>query len=211
MNVIAKNKNYFFKKGGDDYFKRSIYGLGSMDYDNDPVIKLIKELKDKVNNLIEIGCGDGARLNFIHNKLRIDSYGIDPSHLAIKNTKHLKSHCKIGSADKIPFLNKKFDIVLFGQSVMYFDDDLLPKIVSETFNILSNKSYIIINDFYSKKIKYKTYKHYKKIKIRKMDNSKLFLWHPQIKLIKQKIYSYKNSKKRDNQVSLDLLRYYKKN
>ena len=206
-----KNRNYFLNKGGDDYFRRSIYGLHKSDYNRDPVIKLIKELKYNIANLIEIGCGDGARLSFIQNKFKIDAYGIDPSRSAIRNTKHFKSHCKIGTADNIPFVNKKFDLVLFGQSMMYFDDDLLPKIVSETFKILNNKSYILINDFYSKKIQYKTYKHYKKIKIRKMDNSKIFSWHPYIKLVKQKIYLYKNLKKKDNLVSLQLLKFLKKN
>lgn len=206
-----KNRNYFLNKGGDDYFRRSIYGLHKSDYDRDPVIKLIKELKNKIANLIEIGCGDGARLSFIQNKYKIDAYGIDPSRSAIKNTKHFKTHCKVGTADNIPFVNKKFDLILFGQSIMYFDDDLLPKIVSETFKILNDKSYILINDFYSNKIQYKTYKHYKKIKIRKMDNSKIFSWHPQIELIKQKIYSYKNSKKKNNLVSLQLLKFVKKN
>jgi ubiquinone/menaquinone biosynthesis C-methylase UbiE len=177
-----KNRNYFLNKGGDDYFRRSIYGLR-----------------------------DGARLSFIQNKFKIDAYGIDPSRSAIRNTKHFKSHCKIGTADSIPFVNKKFDLVLFGQSMMYFDDDLLPKIVSETFKILNDKSYILINDFYSKKIQYKTYKHYKQIKIRKMDNSKIFSWHPYIKPVKQKIYLYKNLKKKDNLVSLQLLKFVKKN
>ena len=44
-----------------------------------------------------------------------------------------------------------------------------------------------------------------------MDNSKIFSWHPQIELIKQKIYSYKNSKKKNNLVSLQLLKFVKKN
>jgi ubiquinone/menaquinone biosynthesis C-methylase UbiE len=204
------NRSYFLKKGGDDYFKRSTLNINQLNYNKDPVIKFIKEIKNKVKTLVEIGCGDGSRLSYIQNKFNIDSYGIDPSINAIGNTKHLKSNCRIGTADNIPFKKKKFDLVLFGQSMMYFDDALLPQVINETLKVLNNKGFILINDFYSKKIQYKTYKHFKKIKIRKMDNSKIFLWHPNIKLIKKKIYSYKKSGKKNNKVSIHLLNYNNK-
>jgi ubiquinone/menaquinone biosynthesis C-methylase UbiE len=205
------NRSYFLKKGGDEYFKRLKLHLNELNYEKDPVIKLIKEIKNKVKSLIEIGCGDGERLNYIQKKFNIDAYGVDPSTNAIRFTKHLKSNCKIGTADKIPFNNKRFDLILFGQSIMYFDNELLPQIISETLRILNYKGFILINDFYSKKVQYKTYKHYKKIKIRKMDNSKIFLWHPDINLLKKKIYSYKNLREKNNKVSIHLLKYNKKN
>ena len=94
---------------------------------------------------------------------------------------------------------------------MYFDDDLLTSVVNETYRILRKKSYILINDFYSNNIKYKKYKYYKKIKIRKMNNSMLFIWHPRIELIKEVIYSYKNSKIKNNRVSIHLLKCNKNN
>ena len=46
-----KNRNYFLNKGGDDYFRRSIYGLHNSFIVN--FLKLIKELKNKIANLID--------------------------------------------------------------------------------------------------------------------------------------------------------------
>ena len=209
---MVLSKNYFLKYGGDDYYNRSIVLNRNLNYKNDPVIKFILKLKKKkIKNLIEIGCGDGSRLSYIQNNLGIKSFGIDPSAQAIRNTSHIKNQCKIATADKVPYSDNKFDLIIFGQSLMYFDDDLLTSVVNETYRILRKKSYILINDFYSNNIKYKKYKYYKKIKIRKMNNSMLFIWHPRIELIKEVIYSYKNSKIKNNRVSIHLLKCNKNN
>ena len=68
------------------------------------------------------------------------------------------------------------------------------KIVEETFRVLRKNGYLIIYDFYSDNVKYSTYKHNAKIKVRKMDYSKLFDWHPKVQLIKKKYIVEENNK-----------------
>ena len=43
---------------------------------------------------------------------------------------------------------------------------------------MDNKSFLVIKDFDTKNIKFKKYKHNDKIKIKKMNNQNIFLWHP---------------------------------
>ena len=102
-------------------------------------------------------------------------YGIDPSKMAIK-----KAICKgvlasIGTADHIPFKEKKFDIIIFGFCLYLIDDEDLFKVISEADRVLNQKGHIVIYDFYSKKTRYYPYKHCRGLKSRHMNyNNFLF-------------------------------------
>ena len=67
------------------------------------------------------------------------------------------------------------------------DDRSLFKIINETIRVSKNLSHIIIYDFFYEGVKYLNYIHNKKIKVRKMDYSKLFIWHPKMKLIEKTV------------------------
>lgn len=186
---MAINKKYFQKKGGDLYLQRKEKKeIKNINHDDDPSIKFIRKIKNNIKSILEIGCSSGNRLLWINENLNLKCYGIDPSVEAIKKCKKKNLICKVGTADKIPFVDNSFDLVVFPFSLMYFDNTLLTKIIDETYRVIKKKSFILIHDFYSKKIKYVKFKYNKKIKVRKLDNSRLFLWHPSIKLKEKLIY-----------------------
>jgi len=72
------------------------------------------------------------------------------------------------------------------------DDEDLIKIIFEADRVLKKNGIIFILDFYHKKTKYIKYIHHKDIYSRKMNYSKLFLWHPKYELIKIKKFKHKN-------------------
>jgi len=191
---MIKHRDIFLKSEGDRWFARNKNSLRKKNYKNDFIISAVKKLKK--NNkicILEIGCGDGERLNLLSCNKKIKCFGLEPSLTAINSQKNKKIKILRGTAESIPFENKKFDILIFSFCLYLCDDEDLSKIVSEALRVTKNTSFIIIYDFFIKGIKYFKYKHNKKIKIRKMDCAKLFGWHPRIKLIeKKKYYEKKN-------------------
>ena len=185
---MTKNKNYFKKKGGDLYLERAKKKIKNFNLNEDLLIKFIKKIKNNIKYILDIGCSSGDKLAWISQNFNLKCYGVDPSVNAIKECKKKNIKCKVGTADKIPFSDNSFDLVVFDFSLMYFDNALLTKIVNEVYRVIKKKSYILIHDYYSKQTKYIQFKHNKKINVRKLDNSSLFLWHPNIKLKKKIIY-----------------------
>jgi ubiquinone/menaquinone biosynthesis C-methylase UbiE len=193
--MATKQSKIFLDSEGDNYYERN---KGLLFNEDDLIFKEIIKLnnKKKINNLLEIGCGDGFRLNLIYDKLKINCFGIDPSRKAIKSSYNSKIKVSRGTADKLNFSSKKFDVVIFGFCLYLVDIEDLIKVVYETDRVLKKNSYIIIYDFYSKKSKILPYKHNNKIKVHKNDFSNIFLWSPKFKLIKKKIFEMnKNQKK----------------
>lgn len=194
---MRKQSKIFLTKEGDNYFNRN---------KNKPFIKdnLFFEIKKyhskkKIKKLIEIGCGQGHRLNLLNKELKINCYGIDPSSKAIKSNRNSNIIIKKGTADKVNFKSNYFDVVAFGFCLYLVDTNELHKVFSETQRIMKKNSLIFIYDFFSKDSKIFRYKHNLKIKVHKYDFSKIFTWHPDFTLIKTKKF-YMNDKKTSNNI-----------
>jgi|TARA_B100001971_G_C17733561_1_gene307160 ubiquinone/menaquinone biosynthesis C-methylase UbiE len=153
---MLRQKNLFLNSEGDRYFVRNKKKLDSINYENDPIFIKVKKLisKNKKFNILEVGCGDGKRLKFLKKQYpKSIFYGIDPSSKAINNPENVK--LRKGTADKLPFKDNKFDIIIFGFCLYLCDDNELFKICNETFRVTKEKSWIIIFDFHSENLHYK--------------------------------------------------------
>jgi ubiquinone/menaquinone biosynthesis C-methylase UbiE len=198
----------FLKSEGDNYFLRNEEKLFKRDYSKDEIVLLLKNKinKNKKYNILEIGCAAGDRLIFLKKKFpNCTFFGIDPSKKAINKNKNKNINLKVGSAEKLPYGDKKFDIIIFGFCLYLCDNEDLFKIGSEAFRTTKNKSFIIIKDYIQSKIKYNKYLNSKNIFSRKMDYLNMFIWHPNIKIISHKIiieHENKKFSKKDSEVSI---------
>ena len=196
-------------------FERNKERYSNKNFKNEKLTKTIldiykkKKIKNNTGSIIEIGCGNGSRLEFLSKKIiKKNFYGIDPSSFAIREAKNKKIRAFVGTADKTPFKDRSFEMVIFGFCLYLVDDDDLFNVIREADRILNKKGILIIYDFYDHELKYKLYKHDKKIKSRHMDYKKLFLYHPSYKLISDDkfIYEKKNHKnKKDTYTSISCL------
>lgn len=173
-----KQKEYFLNGEGDKWIKRNLKEITLRNYNNDLVIEEIKKIKNtfykkKKIKILEIGCGDSTRLKKIKNN-EIFCYGLDPSKIAVEKSIKKGIVSKIGTADSVPFKNNYFDIVIFGFCLYVCDSSDYNKIKRECLRTLKNKSFIIIEDFFSKKKIIKKLRHNKKINVTKMDFAKIF-------------------------------------
>ena len=133
------NKNIFKSNEGDRYFIRNYKKLNTINYETDKlqiiISKKISSIKNKKIRVLEIGCGDGGRLTHLKKKFeKVKFYGLEPSKKAKKNNYKLNS-IKIGTAEKLPFEENYFDILIFGFCLYLTDSEDLFKISSEAYRV----------------------------------------------------------------------------
>lgn len=109
--------------------------------------KLIKMLlqkysdKNQPKKILDIGCGAGALLDELKNSN--ECFGIDKSSLAIEFCQKRKlKNLKIGSIEKLPYPNEKFDVVLALDVLEHIKNDA--KAISEIKRITKKDGLIII-------------------------------------------------------------------
>jgi ubiquinone/menaquinone biosynthesis C-methylase UbiE len=200
-------KDEFLKNEGNEWFARNRNSLNKSD---DYVIDIIIQRQLKPKNVLEIGCSNGWRLNIIQKLLNSECYGIDPSNQAIIDgrQKNPLLNLEQGTADLIPFNDKKFDLIIFGFCLYLCDRRDLFKIVYETDRFLNEKGYLIIYDF-EPSFPYKNhYQHKDGLFSYKMNYSNLFLSNPSYFLIVKNILThqeYDNIEDPNERISVTLM------
>ena len=138
-------KNLFLKKQADNWYDSNKSRLKKKSYKKDFIIKEVEILinENKIENILEIGCGDGNRLSYLKKNNKVNCFGIDPSSKALKSNNDKNIKLKKGTADKLPYKKNKFDLVIFSFCLYLCDDTDLLKIINETFRITKK---IVYND-----------------------------------------------------------------
>ena len=139
-------KKYFLKFEADKMFLRNKENLLNKNYNKDEIYLAIKNKIKKSHkyNILEIGCAGGDRLIFLKKQFpKCTFYGIDPSKKAVKNKKGNNINLKVGSADKLPYIDDKFDMqpskkfFLIGLVVFFFlffnQDILISRVVFDFY------------------------------------------------------------------------------
>lgn len=196
---MVDQSRIFEKSEGDAWYKRNFLTMNKNLFKKDNLLseleKIIRKYKKKKINILEIGCSHGRVLNYLKVKFpQVNVFGLEPSKIAIKNKLSNKLHIKHGTARKIPFVNKKFDLLIFGASLNYCDSKDLMSIANEANRVTKSEAYIAIEDWYSKNTEYSKYEHQKAMFVRKMNYSKIFLWHPFYSLVVRRVFKYKKGK-----------------
>lgn len=199
-----KQNQIFIRGEADAWFDRN-HQTSAIDYNNstDPVINEILKINsnysfDNKLKLLEVGCGEGNRLGWIFDNLSKEVYGLDPSKKALDAAAKKGINVKNGTAEKLPFEDNSFDILVFGFCLYVCDRDDLIEIVAEADRVLKNDSWIIIHDFYSKEHVKKNYHHNNGIHTYKMDYKKLFDWHPNYTCYSHQILNHEDNSMTDN-------------
>ncbi len=209
---MKKQKKIFLKFEANNFYKRNIKRLSNVNYEKHQIFielkNYLKKNKKKIN-LLEVGCCDAGLINYISKNFKnTKCNGIDPSLLAINSKKNLDLNLKVSTADDLPFKNSSFDILIYNFCLYLSDDEDLFNIIYEANRVVKKNGLLFIYDFYHKNTKYVKYIHRKGIYSRKMDYSKLFLWHPKYELIKIKKFKHKNKNVHFKNKNLNETRLY---
>lgn len=143
-----KQNEIFFRTEADNYFKRNKKSLLSLKPESDVPLRIIDLYNLIPKKVLEIGCLNGYRLNFINNKYHSECIGIEPSQEAVDEGTKLFKNIKLirGIFSEIP-LDERFDLIIINFVFHWIDRDLLPKCVVEVERLLDYNGFLLIGDF----------------------------------------------------------------
>jgi SAM-dependent methyltransferase len=201
-----KQEDIFNATEADAWFSRNKEAIKNKTRDKDftyqKIIDMIPELKPK--KILEIGCCNGYRLNWLAEDLSIDCIGIEPSNIAIEDGKkrftknnHLELiNTKVDLDFWLNGFNQLFtsdslDIVIFGHCFYLISPEMYFLITYQIDRALREHGVIVIFDFdsYPQRREYDPYEA-EQIWSYKMDFSQLFSRHPMYKLISKDFVNY---------------------
>ena len=178
-------RDAFLDGEGDQYFYRNKIEKNNIDnldenysdHLTDICSNLPLDNSPKIN-VLEIGCGQALRLKELNKIKGWTVHGVDPSKKAVQYAQENGVNSKVSTADKLPYEDNKFDLVIFGFCLYVCDREDLFKIAYEADRVLKKESWLIIFDFWAPSHDKNNYHHLKGIKSYKMDLPKMFSWHP---------------------------------
>lgn len=150
---ISQSK-VFMESEGDGWFERNKVSISSKThhYETDFIKRTLQPYNDEINNILEIGCGNGVKLRDICRFFNAAGSGIDPSDAAVNSgnstfttTENLK--LDISTASKLPYKDSSFDLVYFGFCLYLVDRNEIFQAVAEADRVLKNGGYLAIFDF----------------------------------------------------------------
>ncbi len=153
----------FLESEGDVWFERNKTFVNNKKsyYETETLKRVLQGYKDKISNVLEIGCGNGAKLFDLCNYFKAAGSGVDPSAAAVKNGKELHKNLQlsISTASKLPFSDEKFDLVYFGFCLYLVDRNDIFKAVAEADRVLKSGGFLAILDFDPKQRHKRAYHH----------------------------------------------------
>ena len=124
----------------DSYYK--VAEQGSLDFEH-PAMKLLVKLAKNSKNILDMGCGEGTRLGKIIDKKQKGT-GVDISTKAIDlaKKKFPKLNFAVGDLEKLPFANKKFDLVYSAFVLEHLDNP--GKVIKEGIRVLKKEGMLLM-------------------------------------------------------------------
>lgn len=197
-----KQKDIFLQSEGDAWFERNQEDIEHIKLPEDDLVlrEILEIIPEKTNelNVLEVGCGEGRRLNWLQSNMKMKCTGIEPSASAVLLAKQRGINVLQGTADSLPFENNSFDIVIFGFCLYLCDRNDLFRIASEADRVLRSSAWLLILDFFSSNYKTGVYHHRTGINCYKMDYRTLFTWHSAYECVTHKIRHHSKLVHTDN-------------
>jgi ubiquinone/menaquinone biosynthesis C-methylase UbiE len=206
-------KDVFLQSEGNAWFNRNRDAVARRKLPEDDAV--LQELLDfwkgqaSTPTVLEIGCGEGARLGWLKEHLHAECLGIEPSANAIAVARARGIDARQGTADALPFADGSVDIVIFGFCLYLVDRQDLFRVASEADRVLRSPGWIVIEDFYSPTPRLRAYHHQPGVWSYKMDYRTLFVWHPHYECLTHKVRHHGQSRYTDDPeewVALSVLR-----
>ena len=177
--------------------------------DKDPVLKVIVDQAIVPKRVLEIGCGNGWRLDQMQKMFKgISVCGLDPSAQALADWRPKKRpNLKLqGNACYLPGPNDCFDLVIFGFCLYVCDREDLFRIVQESDRVLQDQGYLVIYDFFSEHPHARVYGHDDRLRSYKMDHARLWCAHPAYRVVEQRVFPADSPLSDEDRIAVTILK-----
>lgn len=168
-------KNIFLESEGDAYFNRN----HTQARRQDGIIDTLHNIGIIPKKVLEIGCGDGWRLNAIRQEFGSECFGVEPSAAGVAAAaEHPGLTATRGTADELPYPGGSFDLVITGFCLYLCDPKDYFKIAYQIDRVLQSPGLLVIHDFMPPFPYQNKYQHHAGIKSNKLPWVPAFAWHP---------------------------------
>lgn len=176
-----KQKTAFLESEGDAYWKRNAAAAASRQLpEDDSALMALLEIPrlSADSTVLEIGCGEASRLSWLRENRGMACCGVEPSAWAVSAARERNIDVRQGTADRLPFDDGKFDVVIFGWCLYLCDREDLFRIAYEADRVLKDPGWLLILEYFNPAATKREYHHRPGVFSYKMDYRKLFTWHP---------------------------------
>ncbi|WP_194481656.1 class I SAM-dependent methyltransferase [Bradyrhizobium sp. CCBAU 53338] len=153
----------------------------------DIVLATLQEIGVSPTSVLEIGCANGYRVARICDRFAARGFGIEPSSQAVADgrSRYPSLSLEIGTADRLPFADGQFDLVIFGFCLYLVDPRLHLRCVAEADRVLADGGVLAIYDFIEPVPYHNRYSHLEGVRSYKMEFSRYFLASPAYRLLRR--------------------------
>lgn len=177
---------------------------------NDRVLAAIERCGLKPQSILEIGCGNGWRLNLLRQKYGAVCSGIDLSWEAIKDGKNRFSslNLRVAAAADLGYVTGIFDCVILGFVMYLVDREDLFKVMYETDRVLFDGGAMVVNDFHSDQPHSRLYAHDRRLRSYKHNVGSMFSVCPNYRVVEHTVTGAETDQptSRDDQVAVTILK-----
>lgn len=83
---------------------------GSLDTSH-PAMEILSKLADGAASILDLGCGEGTRLNYLDSGQKLVGIDISKKAISLAKESYPKLDFRVGNLEKLPFKNNEFDLV----------------------------------------------------------------------------------------------------
>lgn len=213
MMPPVKQREAFTGGEGDAYHRRNRVGRGELlrAAEADPLLAELVALRPAPRTVLEVGAGNGWRLAALHERLPgVRCHGLDPSAEAVADGAREFPEVALvrGTAERLPFADRAFDLVALGFCLYLCDRDDLFRIAAETDRVLAEDGVVAVYDFHPDEPHRRAYAHAPGVHAWKMDHARLFSWNPAYRELVRSVLPHPGSggDDPDDRVAVTLLR-----
>ena len=141
-------EKYWETSEANNYFERNKVTIEKLSAHNDRVMMLLDMYNLKPKSVVEIGCSNGYRLSFIHQKYQSKVTGIEPSTHAIRDGKKkypfIKFHpCTCEKTN----IRETFDLAIIHFVLHWIDRHELFTCIKKIDGLIEKGGFLVLGDF----------------------------------------------------------------
>lgn len=179
--MAGDQKGHFSTGGGDDWFMRNHANFSDRVKD-DPVLNALSGFAAPAR-VLEVGASNGWRLAAMKEFWpAAELIGLEPSEKAIGSA-HVGVRVLRGTAERLPFGDGVFDLVIFGFCLYLCDRGDLFQIAAEADRVLAEGGHMVTYDFHPPVPYRNPFAHAPGLYSYKMDYSRIFTWNPAYQVV----------------------------
>jgi ubiquinone/menaquinone biosynthesis C-methylase UbiE len=187
----------FLESEGDNWWRRNRESEHlENSFSTDFIINRLDHYRSDIHAILEVGCSNAEKLQRLAQHFEAQSFGIDPSQLAIEDARsrferlRLIGNFTVGLSSSLPISTESIDLVLLGFFLYLIPTDELEQTFDEANRVLKKESFMVIEDFDPGHQYTKPYSHNQKVRTYKDDFAKYLIGNYGYELIDKVNYSH---------------------